>query len=142
MRLFMVGAMAAILSVQAKPNFSGTWILISSDSPAAAGGVKPVVVVLTQTDMTLTLKNGEQTVVFPLDGSDVAAKTQGSSAPQDLKIRTRWEGARLLVEQLSATSSVTTTVSVSDDGSELTVETIGKTPQGEGREKQLFKRSK
>lgn len=117
-------------------------MLVSSDSPAAAGGVKPVVVVLTQTDSALTLKNGDQTVVFPLDGSEVTTKTQGSSAPQDLRIRARWEGAQLVVEQLSATSTVRTTVSVSDDGGELTVETVAKTPQGEGREKQLFKKSK
>jgi hypothetical protein len=142
MRLLIVGAMAAFLSVQVKPDFSGTWILFSSDSPAAAAGVKPTVVVLTQTDSTLTLKNGDQVIVFPLDGSEATTKTQGSSAPQDLRLRTRWEGAQLVVEQLSATSSVTTTVSLSDDGSELTVETVGKTPQGEGREKQRFKKSK
>jgi len=142
MRLLVVGAMAALLSVQAKPDFSGTWILVSSDSPAAAVGSKPVVVVLTQTNSSLTLKNGAQTVVFPLDGSETTTKTQGSSAPQDLKIRARWEGAQLVVEQISATSSVRTIVSVSHDGGELTVETVAKTPQGEGREKQLFKRSK
>ena len=142
MKLWIIGAMAALLSVQAKPNFSGTWILVSSDSPAAADGVKPVVVVLTHTDSALTLKNGDQAMVFPLDGSEVTTKTQGSSAPQDLRIRTRWEGAQLVVEQLTATSSIRTIVSVSDDGGALTVETIAKTTEGEGREKQLFKKSK
>jgi hypothetical protein len=57
MKLLIVAAMSALLSVQAKPNVSGTWMLVSSDSPAAAAGVKPVVVVLTQTDSTLTLRN-------------------------------------------------------------------------------------
>jgi hypothetical protein len=141
MKLLIVGAMTALLSVQGKPDFSGTWTLASSNSPAAAAGVKPVVVVLTQTASTLTLKNGDQSLVFPLDGSETTTKTQGSSAPQDVKIRTRWEGARLVVEQRTATTAIDTTVSLSDDGGELTVETVAKTPQGEGREKQLFKKS-
>lgn len=37
----------------------GAWALVSSGSPVAAGGVKPIVVVLTHTDSTLTLKNGD-----------------------------------------------------------------------------------
>jgi hypothetical protein len=109
---------------------------------AATAGAKPVVVVLTQTDSALTLQNGDQTLLFPLDGSEIISKTQGSGAPLDLKIRTRWEGARLVVEQRTVVTAIDTTVSLSADGSELTVETIAKTPQGEGREKQLFKRSK
>ena len=142
MRLAIVGAMAALLFVQAKPNFSGTWILINSDSPAAVSGVTPVVVVLTQTDSTLTLNNGDQAMVFPLDGSETKMETRGSNAPQELTIRTRWEGAQLVVEQRTATTSIDTTVALNDDGSALTVTTVAKTPQGEGREKQLFKKSK
>jgi hypothetical protein len=142
MRLLIVGTLAAFLSFQPKPDFSGTWTLVSSDASAAAGGVKPVVIVLTQTASTLTLKNGDQTMAFPLDGSEVTTKTQGSGATQDLRIRTRWDAAQLVVEQLTATSSITTTVSMSGDGNELTVETIAKTSQGEGREAQRFKKSK
>jgi len=41
------------------------------------------------------------------------------------------EGARLLVEQRTATTSIMQTVSLSDDGNELTVETVARTPQGE-----------
>src|SRR5262245_53538011 len=50
-----LGAMlaAGLLSAQTKPDFSGTWTLVSSDSPAADAGVKTVVVVLTQTDRIL-----------------------------------------------------------------------------------------
>jgi hypothetical protein len=143
MRLLILGAMAfAVLFVQAKPNFSGTWILASSDSPAAAAGVKAAVVVLTQNDTTLTLKNGEQTQVFPLDGSETTMKVPGPTGPRDLRLRARWEGAQLVVEQRTETTSILTTVSLSNDGNELTVETVAQTPQGEGREKQLFKKSK
>jgi hypothetical protein len=48
----------------------------------------------------------------------------------------------LVVEQLTATTTINTTVSISIDGSALTVDTVAKSPQGEGREEQLFKRSK
>jgi hypothetical protein len=126
---------------QTRPDFSGTWLLTTSDAPAAQAGVTPTVVVLTQTASSLTLKNGDQTLVFPLDGSETTIKMQGPGAAQDLRIRTRWDGARLVVEQLTATTSIATTVSLSDDGSALTVEMVAKGPQGEGREKQLFKRS-
>jgi hypothetical protein len=142
MRLLCVGVLAfGVLFVQPKPNFSGTWTLASSDSPATAAGVKAVVVVLTQNDSTLTLQNGGQTQVFPLDGSESIIKIPGPTGPQDVKVRTRWDGERLVVEQRTETTSVLTTVSLSNDGNELTVEIVAQTPQGEGREKQLFKKS-
>lgn len=142
MQLLALGAVLAggLLSAQAKPNFSGTWTLASSDAPEAAAGVKAVVVVLTQTDSTLTLRNGVQTVVFPLDGSESTIKGPGPTGP-DVTVRTRWEGAQLLVEQRTATTAINTTVSLSDDGNELTVETVAQGPQGEHREKQLFRKS-
>jgi hypothetical protein len=143
MRLLFVGVLAfGVLFVQPKPNFSGTWTLATSDSPAAAAGVKAVVVVLTQTDSTLRLKNGDQTLVFPLDGSETTMKVPGPTGPRDLRLRTRWEGAQLVVEQRTATTSINTSVTLSEDGNELTVETTVQTPQEEHREKQLFKKSK
>jgi hypothetical protein len=143
MRLLFVGVLAfGVLFVQPKPNFSGTWTLASSDSPAATAGVKAVVVVITQTDSTLTLKNGEQAIVYPLDGSETTMKVPGPTGPRDLRLRTRWEGVQLVVEQRTATTSINTTVTVSDDGNELTVETVVRTPQGDNRERQLFKKSK
>ena len=141
MRFLTLGAMAlAVLFAQLKPDFSGTWTLVSSDSPAAAAGVKAVVVVLTQADSTLTLRNGDQTVVFPLDGTESTVKGPGPNGP-DVSLRTRWEGARLVVEQDTATTSIRTILSLGEDGKELTVETVAQGPQGEHREKQLFKKS-
>jgi hypothetical protein len=141
MRLLFLGAMAfAVLLVQAKPNFSGTWILDSSTA-AGSNAVPKVVIVLTQTESTLTLKNGEQTLAFPLDGSETTIKNPGPSGPREVRVRTRWDGGRLLVDQRTETTSINVTVSLSDDGKELTVETIAQTPQGEGRETQTFRRS-
>jgi hypothetical protein len=137
----MLAAMvSAGLSVQAKPNFAGTWELKSSDSPAAVGA-KPVVVTLTQTESALTVKNGDQAVVFQLDGSETMAKTKGSSTPEDLGVRAWWEGASIVVQQRTATASNKTTITISPDGKELTIDTIAATPQGERREKQVFKKS-
>ena len=143
MKLLALGAVLAVgvLAVQVKPNFSGTWTLAGSDSPAAAAGVKAVVVVLTQTDSTLTLKNGGQTLVFPLDGSETTMKVPGPTGPQDLRLRTRWDDAQLVVEQRTAITSINTIVTLRDDGNELTIETVAQTPNGKQREIQVFKKS-
>jgi hypothetical protein len=141
LQVVVVALVFAVLLVQAKPNFSGTWTLAASDSPAATGGVKAIAVVLTQTDTTLTLKSGDQTQVFPLDGSETTMKLPGPTGPRDLRLLAHWEGARLVLEQRTETTSIITTVSLSNDGNELTVETVAQTPQGEGREKQIFKKS-
>jgi signal transduction histidine kinase len=141
MKLLLLGALAfAVLVDQPKPNFSGTWILDSSTA-AGSNAVPKVVVVLTQTDSALTLKNGDLTLVFPLDGSETTIKNPGSTGPRDMRVRARWEGGRLVVDQRTEATSINVTVSLSDDGNELTVETVAQTPQGEGREKQVFKKS-
>jgi hypothetical protein len=142
MRLLGLGALVfAVLSVQAKPNFTGTWTLDSSSDSGSNTAARVVVVVITQNDSTLTLKTGDQTLVWQLDGSETTMKVAGPTGPQELRLRARLEGARLLVEQRTATTSIIQTVSLSDDGNELTVETVAQTPQGEQRGRQLFKKS-
>jgi hypothetical protein len=142
MQLLALGAVLAVglLSAQIKPNFSGTWTLVSSDAPQAAAGVKRFVVVLTQTDSALTLRNenGGQPSVFPLDGSESTIK--GNNGP-DVTVRTRWEGAQLVVEQRTPITAIITTVRLSDGGNELTVETLAQGPGGDHREKQLFRKA-
>lgn len=73
-----------------------------------------------------------------IDGSECTIKGTGPNA-REVTVRGRWEGGRLVVEQRTDTTSITTTVSVSPDGNELTVETAAKGPQGDHREKQTFK---
>jgi hypothetical protein len=142
MQLLALGAVLAVgvLSAQIKPNFSGTWTLVSSDAKEPAAGVKRFVVILTQTDSALTLRNenGAQTSVFPLDGSESTIK--GTNGP-DVTVRTRWEGAQLVVEQRTPATVITTTVRLSDDANELTVETVAQGPGRDHREKQLFRKS-
>jgi len=141
-RLALVGAVLAVglLSAQTKPNFSGTWTLVSSDAREIAADAKRFVVILDQTDSALTLRNekGDPTSVFPLDGSE--SKIKGNNGP-DVTVRTRWEGAQLVVEQRTPTTAIITTVRLSDDRNELTVETLAQGPGGDNREKQLFRKS-
>jgi len=142
MRFPGLGAIVfAALLVQAKPNFTGTWTLDSSSDSGPNAAARVVVVVITQNDSTLTLRTGDQTLVWRLDGSETTIQIPGPTGPQDLRLRARLEGARLLVEQRTATTSIIQTVSLSDDGTELTVETVAQTPQGEQRARQLFKKS-
>ena len=119
---------AGLLSAQTKPNFSGTWTLVSSDAREPAAGVKRFVVILDQTESALTLRNekGDPTSVFPLDGSESTIK--GTNGP-DVTVRTRWEGAQFVVEQRTPTTAIITTVRLSDDRNELTVETLAQGPQ-------------
>ena len=42
-----------------------------------------------------------------------------------------------MVEQRTETNSIDTTVSLSDDGNELTVETVARTPEREGEKASL-----
>ena len=141
-RLALVGAVLAVglLSAQTKPNFSGTWTLVSSDAREPAADVKRFVVILDQTESALTLRNekGDPTSVFPLDGSESTIK--GTNGP-DVTVRTRWEGAQLVVEQRTPTTAIITTVRLSDDRNELTVETLAEGPEGDHRETQLFRKS-
>src|SRR5438874_206869 len=137
MRVLGVGGLLfAVLLVQAKSNFSGTWTLDPTSDSGPNAAARVVVVVITQDDSTLTLKTGDQTLVWQLDGSETAMKIAGPTGPQDLRLRARLEGARLRVEQRSATTSIIQTVTLSDDGNDLTVETVAQTPQGERRERQ------
>ena len=142
MQLLALGAVLAVglLSAQIKPNFSGTWTLVSSDAREIAADAKRFVVTLDQTESALTLRNekGDPTSVFPLDGSESTIK--GVNGP-DVTVRTRWEGVQLVVEQRTETTAISTTVRLSDDGNELTVETVTEGPGGKHREKQLFRKS-
>jgi hypothetical protein len=141
MKLTAVAVLAAgLLTAQARPNFSGTWTLVSSDARELAPDAKRFVVVLTQTESALTLRNenSAQASVFPLDGSESTIK--GNNGP-DVTVRTRWEGAQLVVEQRTLTTAIFTTVRLSDGGDELTVETVAQGPGGEHKERQLFRKS-
>src|SRR6266851_5060585 len=107
MRLLVLGALIfAVLLVQAKPNFTGTWTLDSSRDSVPNAAARVVVVVISQNDRTLTLKTGDQTLVWQLDGSETTMKIPGPTGPQDLRLRARLEGSGLLVEQRTATTSI------------------------------------
>jgi len=141
MRIPVLAALVSgALLLQTKPNFSGTWTWDSS-SAGANGPARVVVVAITQTDNNITLKTGDRTLIWQLDGSETTMQVPGPTGLEDLRLRARFDGTRLLVEQHTATTSIVQTVSLSGDGNELTVETVAQTPQGEQRGTQLFKKS-
>lgn len=142
MRIPVLGALVVgLLLVQSKPNFSGIWTWDSSSVAGSSATARTVVVVITQTDKSITLKTGDRTLIWQLDGSETTMQVPGPTGLEDLRLRARFDGTRLLVEQHTATTSIVQTVSLSGDGNELTVETVAQTPQGEQRGTQLFKKS-
>jgi hypothetical protein len=141
MKLALILLVVAAVAGQPKPNFSGRWTLDNSNV-SGSNAAAPVVFVIAQDENTLTLKAGDQVVLMvALDGSETTRKVAGPAGPQDLRLRAHWEGSQLVIETSTATGSTTQTVSQSADGNELTVETVARTPQGEQRERQLFKKS-
>jgi hypothetical protein len=137
MKISVVGLIFALAVVQAKPNFSGTWTLVTPST------VNPkVVVVITQSDSTFTIKTpDDRTLVWQLDGSETTTQIQEPDGSHELKLRVRFDGPRLLVEQRTTTTTIIQTVSLSTDGTELTVLTVLQGPQGDQRSTQVFKKS-
>jgi hypothetical protein len=151
--LAMAFATAVILPftarAQGKTDFSGTWTLDAarSDAPQGrggrGGGTGPVTI--TQDANTITIKRGEQTLSYKLDGSESTNQVTGRGGVQEVKSKARLEGGKLIVESTRDFQgmSITTkeTRSLSADGKEMTVETAIAAPQGEMNNKQVFTKS-
>lgn len=146
MRHFVVALVFAFQLVQAKPNFTGTWTRESSSDPGRNS--QPFVTIIVQTDSTITAKNetGVEMMVLQLDGSETTMKIPGpgpGQPPREMRLRARWEGSRLLVEQHTQTVSMFQTMSLSEDGNKVTVETLWqRAGQAEERVVEVFKKSK
>ena len=137
----VVYALIIAAVVQTQPNFTGTWTLIEVDGKAPASTAKPVVAVVAHKDKELAITIGTQTQAFTLDGSERIIQNSGPSGPVSVRVRARMVGRQFVMDQRSPTNTTTQTVSLSDDGTQMTVETVAQTPQGERREKQRFKKS-
>jgi hypothetical protein len=140
MVIVMALAVAGMAYAQAKPDFSGTWVLDTAKSdqmggPGGGGGrggpAGPMTIKQTATELTVETKRGENTMTqtFKLDGSEsVNTMGQGQS-----KSKATWEGDKLVVktarETPNGTMESTNTYSLSADGKELTM--VSQTQRGE-----------
>jgi hypothetical protein len=147
-------AVASIALAQAKPNFSGTWVLDPSKSemgqarvganPAAA---RTVTLVLRQSasELTIEQKLGERTLVsvYKLDGTESVNKSPSGA---DIKSTTSWSGSTLMTRtsmtlsgpQGEMTSHTTDVRSLSANGQTMTVELTRQTAQGEVKQKLVY----
>jgi hypothetical protein len=94
---------ASSLAAQAKPNFSGHWVVIpDSTKPAnGMGGMATTEAVIAQDEKTLAVTRatamGEVKVVYNLDGSDSKNTIQMGPNSADLLSHAKWEGNKLTI---------------------------------------------
>jgi hypothetical protein len=101
---------SAIATAQAKPDFSGKWVLDPTAAPAPAGvgdgsGRGPAAVVSEFTakqdarTLTITRMQGDQTLTetFNLDGSETRDTLQTPGGPRERVFRATWDGNRLVI---------------------------------------------
>jgi hypothetical protein len=126
-------ALAGMAYAQAKPDFSGTWVLDTAKSDQMGGGpgggrggpAGPMTIKQTATDLTTETKRGENTITqtYKLDGTE----TTVSRGQMQGKATAKLDGGKLVVkttmEGPNGAMETTATYSLSADGKELTVVT-------------------
>ena len=135
----MVLALAAPLDAQAqaRPDFSGTWVLDAAKSDqggagrgAGRGPAAPVVIKQTATEITVGA------ITVKLDGTPTEFQGRGGAAQ---KVTVKWDGSRLVStitgDFQGRAYTTTQTRSLSADGTVMTVENRG--ARG-GTTKQVF----
>jgi hypothetical protein len=147
-------AVASVAFAQAKPDFSGTWTLDASASPAAGtggggagargGGMGgPMTVKQTADTLTIERTRGENktTTTYKLDGTESTNSMPGrEGATMEVKSVAKWDGDKLSITtkrpgQDGAIQESTETWSI--DGGNLTIERTG----GRGPSKQVYKKT-
>lgn len=127
----MALAVAGTVFAQAKPDFSGTWVLDTAKSDQMGGGpgggrggpAGPMTIKQTAGELTTEQKRGEQTMTstYKLDGSESVNKTMRGES----KSTAKWDANKLVVktamETPNGTFESTSTYSLSADGKELTI---------------------
>lgn len=133
--MVMALAVAGLSFAQAKPDFSGKWLLDTAKSdpmggrggggavPATPATPAPMTVKQTATDLTQEVVRGENTMttVFKLDGTESVNKTQRGES----KSTAKFDGAKLVIkttqEGPNGATEMTASWSLSADGKELTI---------------------
>ena len=142
--VLMFGA-AASLAAQAKPDFSGKWVMdpASAPAPPADGGGgggggrgggrggggfgNEFMIAQNAKTLTITRMQGDQTVttVYNLDGSESKNTVQGRGGAQEQLSKATWDGAKLVVTtQINAGGNTIEQKRVfAMEGGNLTIET-------------------
>ncbi len=153
--LFFPALMIAVVlpfvaRAQSKPDFSGTWTLdpSKSDAPMGRRGGAPAAsdpITVSQDATQLTIRRGEQSLVYKLDGSESTNRLPSRGGPQEVTSKAHWEGAKLVIETTRDFQGTTITQkemrSLTANGREMLVEQSVQTPQGERTTKQVYTKS-
>lgn len=130
----LVSAAALSLSAQARPNFSGKWVV----EPGGRGGTfgNEFIVAHNAKTLTITRTQGSQTVrtVYNLDGSESTNTVQGRGGASEQVSKALWDGARLIVTTRFKAGPVTVQQKrvFAMEGGNLTIETTPPSLNGTG----------
>ncbi len=141
--VLMFGA-AASLAAQAKPDFSGKWVMDPSSAPAPPAGApaggggggggrgggrggggfgQEFTIAQNAKTLTITRMQGDQTVttVYNLDGSESKNTVQGRGGATEQVSKAVWDGAKLVVTTMAGNGEQKRVFAM--EGGNLTIET-------------------
>jgi hypothetical protein len=142
--VLMFGA-AASLAAQAKPDFSGKWVMDPASAPAPPAGApaggggggggrggggrggggfgQEFTIAQNAKTLTITRMQGDQTVttVYNLDGSESKNTVQGRGGATEQVSKAVWDGAKLVVTTMAGNGEQKRVFAM--EGGNLTIET-------------------
>ena len=139
--VLMFGA-AASLAAQAKPDFSGKWVMDPASAPAPPAGAgggggggrgggrgggagfgQEFTAAQDATTLTITRMQGDQTVTaaYKLDGSESKNTVAGRGGQQEQVSKATWDGARLVIVTTTQAGEQRRTISM--EGGNMVIET-------------------
>ena len=140
--VLMFGA-AASLAAQAKPDFSGKWVMDPASAPAPPAGAggggggggrgggrgggagfgQEFTAKQDATTLTITRMQGDQTVTatYKLDGSESKNTVAGRGGQQEQVSKATWDGAKLVIVTTTQAGEQRRTISM--EGGNMVIET-------------------
>ena len=140
--VLMFGA-AASLAAQAKPDFSGKWVMDPASAPAPPAGAggggggggrgggrgggagfgQEFTAKQDATTLTITRMQGDQTVTatYKLDGSESKNTVAGRGGQQEQVSKATWDGAKIVIVTTTQAGEQRRTISM--EGGNLVIET-------------------
>ena len=123
---------AAAVAAQAKPDFSGAWVLDAEKSVMGrmggggrgGAGMAALTVAVSGSTLTVTREgmNGPVSTVYRLDGSESKNMQMGRGGGAEAVYTSRWDGAKLVTTITGAMGTATETRWLEPDGT-MIVET-------------------